>query len=196
MEEKINFQTQKKINDVKEAIKNGVNLKEIIKSKFGSLSKKENWLNKNSKFFSNEELTYLEHITPVEVVEEENHNQNKDISSSEEIINKSFEIVNFSNVEEIKTPQDKLNFLMNDDVIKVLFNLAKNNSLQKANIVELKLKLEELQKNYLEKPVFKNIRINPNLYNSFTSFCEENDLTIINCLTVAMAEFLTKYDIK
>ena len=69
--EVINIQTRKKIDEIKEDIKNGVLLKDIIKLKFGSHKKKNTWLEKNHEYFTSEELEHMEFkISEVEILEE------------------------------------------------------------------------------------------------------------------------------
>ena len=57
----MNYQTQRKINQIKEAIKNQIDLREIDKF-FHTLKKKQEFLDKNNSHFSEEQLKYLKYI--------------------------------------------------------------------------------------------------------------------------------------
>lgn len=57
----MNYQTQRKINQIKEAIKNQIDLREIDKF-FHTLKKKQEFLDKNNNYFSEEQLKYLKYI--------------------------------------------------------------------------------------------------------------------------------------
>lgn len=57
----MNYQTQRKINQIKEAIKNQIDLREIDKF-FHTLKKKQEFLDKNNSYFSEEQLKYLKYI--------------------------------------------------------------------------------------------------------------------------------------
>ena len=67
----MNFQTKRKINEIKELIKKETTLDEIIKSKFGTRKKKDTWLDVNHQHFTEAELKYLNHSFTPEFVEAE-----------------------------------------------------------------------------------------------------------------------------
>lgn len=79
----MNYQTELKIKNIKEAIKNKENLKEIDKKYFGSNKKKKDFFTKNKEYFTSDELIYLEfseagekeEVKPVENRELEENNQ-------------------------------------------------------------------------------------------------------------------------
>lgn len=56
----MNYQTEQKINNIKEAIKKGESLKEIDKKYFGSIKKKKDFFTKNKEHFTADELAFLE----------------------------------------------------------------------------------------------------------------------------------------
>ena len=59
--EKLNWQTESKIKNVKTAIKEKEDLKEIIKKYWGSKNKKDLWLDKFKDNFNSAELIYLDY---------------------------------------------------------------------------------------------------------------------------------------
>lgn len=59
--EKLNWQTESKIKNVKTAIKEKEDLKEIIKKYWGSKNKKDLWLEKFGDNFNTDELIYLDY---------------------------------------------------------------------------------------------------------------------------------------
>ena len=99
----------------------------------------------------------------------------------------------FKSFEEIKTPQDKINFLLNDKVLKALFFMTEGQAIRNEADATLKYSLENVKTKYSQNIKIKNIRINEDLYKHFTEFCEENKITIISALSCALEEFLEKY---
>lgn len=99
----------------------------------------------------------------------------------------------FKSFEEIKTPQDKINFLLNDKVLKALFFMTEGQAIKNEADATLKYSLENIKTKYSQNIKIKNIRINEDLYKHFTEFCEENKITIISALSCALEEFLEKY---
>lgn len=99
----------------------------------------------------------------------------------------------FKSFEEIKTPQDKVNFLLNDKVLKALFFMTEGQTIKNEADAALKLSLENVKSKYSKDIKIKNIRISNELYNHFTEFCNENQMTIISGLSCALEEFLEKY---
>ena len=99
----------------------------------------------------------------------------------------------FKSFEEIKTPQDKVNFLLNDKVLKALFFMTEGQTIKNEADATLKYRLENVKTKYFKNIKIKNIRINEELYNHFTEFCNKNQITIISALSCAIEEFLEKY---
>ena len=99
----------------------------------------------------------------------------------------------FKSFEEIKTPQDKINFLLNDKVLKALFFMTEGQAIKNEADATLKYSLENIKTKYSQNIKIKNIRINEDLYKHFTEFCEENKITIISALSCALEEFLEKH---
>lgn len=202
---RVNNQTKKKVEDIQNLIKAGEDLSSIVKAKFsGNYNKKDTWLDKNHHLFTDEELKYLQHTITPQVIEteeivEEVINNSKSASSNnsleETFTLSSFSsntLVNFEYFEDIKTPQDKLNFLFNDEVIKVLYSLTKGKVETKKEAL-LKVSLDNVKDKYNKDIKVKNIRISDELYKKFTAFCEKNKITIISGTTCAFEDFLNKY---
>lgn len=223
----MNIQTKKKIDEIKGMIKKKVKVEEIIKEKFVTIKKKDNWLDKNHEYFTEKELNYLNYAFSPEIVEAEEIIKTppkvikidetevteavvKDIKEPEEQEknpvpeekqitppnNIDFFLDNpkiFKSFEEIKTPQDKINFLLNDKVLKALFFMTEGQAIRNEADATLKYSLENVKAKYSQNIKIKNIRINEDLYKHFTEFCEENKITIISALSCALEEFLEKY---
>ena len=120
----MNYQTQNKIESIKEAIKNKENLKEIDKKFFNSSKKKEVFLNKNFKYFSKEELEYLNYSTTnktedVETVE------NREVDKTNELSNNQTDVV-------------ASNFFKDKDNLKALIEIVQKyrNKAEDAEIIE------------------------------------------------------------
>lgn len=88
----MNYQTQNKIESIKEAIKNKENLKEIDKKFFNSSKKKEVFLNKNFKYFSKEELEYLNYST-IDKIEDVETAENREVDKTNELSNNQTDVV-------------------------------------------------------------------------------------------------------
>ena len=99
----------------------------------------------------------------------------------------------FKSFEEIKTPQDKVNFLLNDKVLKALFFMTEGQTIKNEADATLKYNIENIKAKYSSDIKIKNIRISNELYNHFTEFCNKNQITIISALSCAIEEFLEKY---
>lgn len=106
----MNYQTELKINNLKEAIKNKENLKEIDKKFFNSSKKKEVFLTKNAEYFTTSELEYLNYsitdkVESVETVE------NREVEETNELSNNQTDVV-------------ASNFFKNKDNLKALIEIV------------------------------------------------------------------------
>ena len=226
----MNFQTQKKIEEIKELIKNGKPLDEITRTKFGTRKKKDIWLDKTHQSFTEEELKYLNHsftpefveaeeiivetpkpleveniaVSEVSVEEIQNNKSTEERQRTEEIVEEKPAQVSpfnfnldtqkvFKSFDELKTPQDKIQFLLTDKVLKALLFMTEGQSIVNEAEATLKFNLENVKNKYSKNIKIKNIRINEELYKEFTDFCENNKITIISALSCALEEFLEKY---
>lgn len=226
----MNFQTKRKINEIKELIQKETTLDEIIKTKFGTRKKKDTWLDVNHQHFTENELKYLNHsftaefveaeeileVTPkplevenievseVSVEENQDNKPTEERQGTEEFTEEKTAPVSpfnfsldtqkvFKSFDELKTPQDKLQFLLTDKVLKALLFMTEGQSIVNEAEATLKFNLENVKNKYSKNIKIKNIRINEELYKEFTDFCENNKITIISALSCALEEFLEKY---
>lgn len=195
----MNFQTKRKIEEIKEQIKNKVALNIIIKEKFGTTKKKDSWLDKNYNSFTSNEIKYLNYSFTPELIETEEINvleeEKKDILQNKTpAFNFDLSISKtFKSFEDLKTPQDRLSFLLNDKVLKALFFMTEGKNIKNEAEATLRYNLENTKNKYSKNIKIKNIRINEELYKEFTDFCENNKITIISALSCALEEFLDKY---
>ena len=213
------YQTERKINEIKELIKKETPLDEIIKAKFGTRKKKDTWLDINHQHFTEDELKFLNHsftlefvedeeilkVTPKPLVEENQDNKpTEERQGTEEFTEEKPAPVSpfnfsldtqkvFKSFDELKTPQDKLQFLLTDKVLKALLFMTEGQSIVNEAEATLKFNLENVKNKYSKNIKIKNIRINEELYKEFTDFCENNKITIISALSCALEEFLEKY---
>lgn len=174
----INYQTAKKIKNIKNDIGAGKEIKEIVKKYFtNSKNKLHKWLDNNQSHFSGEELAYLEYVINAgEVITEK-----EDITPEEErnlIATTNLTIANMSR-------KDRENFLLSDIVIEKLLNLL-NNSI-KENI-EIPKELRNLQDLKIQ-----NVRVSAAIYKEFSNLCKENNVTITDATNLMFTEFINKY---
>lgn len=88
----MNYQTELKIKNIKEAIKNNENLKEIDKKFFNSSKKKEVFLNKNCNYFTTSELEYLNYST-TEKIEAVETVENREVEENNKLYNNQTDVV-------------------------------------------------------------------------------------------------------
>lgn len=88
----MNYQTQNKIESIKEAIKNKENLKEIDKKFFNSSKKKDVFLNKNCNYFTSSELEYLNYST-TDKTEDVETIENREVEKTNELSNNQTDVV-------------------------------------------------------------------------------------------------------
>lgn len=179
--EKVNYQTQAKIDNIKKDIKDNVSLKDIKKKYFTqSKNKLDKWLSVNSKNFTGEELSYLEYVITGEDVMEE-------ITKVEE--NKIVEAFNYLPTTEniaLMSIADRQKFLVSNAVIEKLVNLLSNNS----NAEEIEIN-DEVRG--LKDIKGQNIRISESIYKEFTDICRRNNVTITSVINTIFYNFNQKH---
>ena len=82
----MNYQTELKIKNIKEAIKNKEVLKEIDKKYFGSNKKKKDFFTKNKEHFTADELVYLD-FSEDEKKEDVKTVENREVEETNELNN-------------------------------------------------------------------------------------------------------------
>lgn len=107
----MNYQTELKIKNIKEAIKNKEALKEIDKKFFNSSKKKEVFFNKNCNYFTSEELEYLNYSTTNKIEDVETV-KNIEVDKTNELSNNQTDVV-------------ASNFFKDKDNLKALIEIVK-----------------------------------------------------------------------
>lgn len=107
----MNYQTDLKIKNIKEAIKNKENLKEIDKKFFNSSKKKEVFLKKNKEYFTSDELVYLD-FSEDEKKEDVKTVENIEVAKTNELSNNQTDVV-------------ASNFFKDKDNLKALIEIVK-----------------------------------------------------------------------
>ena len=107
----MNYQTDLKIKNIKEAIKNKENLKEIDKKFFNSSKKKEVFLKKNKEYFTSDELVYLD-FSEDEKKEDVKTVENIEVDKTNELSNNQTDVV-------------ASNFFKDKDNLKALIEIVK-----------------------------------------------------------------------
>lgn len=192
----MNVLTQKKINAIKEKIKNKVELKEIIKVHFGgSRPRLEQWLKeKFSSDFTQDELDYLEYvIIPDDVKDEEvkpfKEVEKIEIEEVEEVPQNTIATIPTPNQIMMMSRKDRENFLLSNTVIEKLVDLLTNNvkTAEKDEIVIT----DEVRD--LKDLKIQNIRISEQIYKDFTNLCKKKGLTITSVINIMFLDFIKKH---
>lgn len=178
----MNYQTQNKINELKEMIKNKVDLKTIINEKFGlSPAKKNKWLGVNSEYFTDKELKYLDFQPIIETIEPEPEEEPKQNS-----LTNSFLVSNIGSL----SVQEKTNLILNSDFLDILQKMAND---YMAQSIQNKNDLVIPQEFFNLKDVsIKNCRISNKIYNDFTEYAKSKNITITALINYVLSDFLAK----
>lgn len=192
----MNVLTKKKINAIKEKIKNKVELKEIIRVHFGgSRPRLEQWLKeKFSSDFSQEELDYLEYvIIPVDVTDEEvkpfKEVEKIEIEEVEEVPQNTIATIPTINQISLMSRKDRENFLLSNTVIEKLVDLLTNN----VKIAEKEEIVIPDEVRDLKDLKIQNIRISEQIYKDFTNLCKKKGLTITSVINIMFLDFIKKH---
>lgn len=169
----LNRQTKKKIDEVKEMILNKIELKEIVKLKFNTTTKKNTWLKNNKKYFTPQELLYLEFIEVPELIEVEEENNQINVLS----------LATVDNIENL-TLNQRMSVLMSNETLKAIQSLMNS---QVEQTQETQIPLEYLRLNDIK---VKNCRISDSIYNELVKYCNRNNLTITSVLNYIIDSFL------
>lgn len=112
-------QTETKIKNIKNAIANGEDLKSIEKRFFNTITKKKEFLNRVYRYFSKEDLDYLQfEIEDITNITDSNIQENKDITNiTKSNINETNNITNItnSNTDEVNDITDITNNINNEN---------------------------------------------------------------------------------
>ena len=192
----MNVLTQKKINAIKEKIKNKVELKEIIKVHFGgSRPRLEQWLKeKFSSDFTQDELDYLEYvIIPDDITDEEvkpfKEVEKIEIEEVEEVPQNTIATIPTINQISLMSRKDRENFLLSNTVIEKLVDLLTNNvKIAEKNEIVITDEVRDLKDLKIQ-----NIRISEQIYKDFVSLCKKKGLTITSVINIMFLDFIKKH---
>lgn len=176
--EKLNHQTKKKIEEVKQLINDRIELRDIIKLKFNTANKKNNWLKDNKQYFTPQELLYLEFVETPELIEVEEIEEKRE--------EKQLPTISFSNISKIEklSTNERMALLLSDETLQALQSLINSQSVQNQ---ETQIPLEYLR---LTDIKVKNCRISDSIYNNLVEYCNKNNLTITSVLNYIIDTFL------
>lgn len=190
----MNILLKRKIDEIKEKIKDEVELKKIIKLHFGgSRPRLEKWLTVNSSNFTGEELNYLEYVITGEEVTDEEIKAIKEVAEVNEVeeIQEIQEItIPTMNQISLMSRKDRENFLLSNQVIEKLIDLLTNNNVKIAT--ENDIVIPDEVRN-LEDLKIQNIRISSQIYQEFTSICKKKGLTITSVINAMFLDFIKKH---
>lgn len=175
----MNYQTELKIKNIKEAIKNKENLKEIDKKYFNSSKKKEVFLSKNCNYFTSDELVYLD-FSEDEKKEEVKTVENREADKTNEPTNQLTEI--------------ESNFFKDTENLKALIEIVKkyrdNKDVEiiEAGVItipaEAKLKLDRNMA----------VKVNGELYDKIVEMSYKNKVGKGELVTYILWEFYKKHN--
>lgn len=196
----MNVLTKKKINAIKEKIKNKVELKEIIRIHFGgSRPRLEQWLKeKFSSDFTQDELDYLEYVIIPDDVKDEEVKAFKqaekigieEVEQVEEVQQNTITTIPSMNQISLMSRKDRENFLLSNAVIEKLVDLLTNNNLKIAEKDEIVI-TDEIRD--LKDLKIQNIRISEQIYKDFTNLCKKKGLTITSVINIMFLDFIKKH---
>lgn len=187
----MNILLKRKIDEIKEKIKDEVELKKIIKLHFGgSRPRLEKWLTVNSSNFTGEELNYLEYVITGEEVTDEEIKAIKEVEKVNEV-EEIQEITTIPAINQISlmSRKDRENFLLSNQVIEKLIDLLTNNNIKS---VSNDIVIPDEVRN-LEDLKIQNIRISSQIYQEFTSICKKKGLTITSVINAMFLDFINKH---
>lgn len=175
----MNYQTELKIKNIKEAIKNKENLKEIDKKYFGSNKKKKDFFTKNKEYFTSDELVYLEFSEDKEK-EEVKTVENKEIEETNELNN--------------QLTKSEASFFKDSDNIKALIEIVQKYRSRSENMeiiengiitipAEAKLKLDRNMA----------VKVNGELYDKIVEMAYKNKVGKGEFVTYILWKFLKEH---
>lgn len=176
--EKLNHQTRKKIEEVKQLIADRVELRDIIKLKFTTKNKKNTWLKENNQYFTPQELLYLDFSETPELIEVEEVEEKRE--------EKQLPSISFSNISKIEklSTNERMALLLSDETLQALQTLVNSQSIQNQ---DNQIPIEYLRLNDIK---VKNCRISDSIYNNLVEYCNKNNLTITSVLNYIIDTFL------
>ena len=179
----VNHQTQKKIEEVKDLIAKNTDIKDIIRLKFTSKKKKDDWLSKQHIHFTNSELEYLEYKEVVDILVEDLEEQQTTLP-----LNNNFLNVNIGTL----TNEEKTNLLLNNDTLAILQKIAQSYIMNTDTSKDIKINIDT--KYFKLKDIkIKNCRISDAIYSNFIEYAKTHDITITALLNYVLDDFIKKH---
>lgn len=182
--EKLNWQTESKIKNVKTAIKEKEDLKEIIKKYWGSKNKKDLWLEKFGNNFNADELIYLDYTVT---------NSTNSVSYSE--AQETNKITQLDKVETNLALPNEFNFFKDKDNLKALIEIVtkyKNNQdvqVIEAGKIDIPDEIKQIELN-------GNIAVKSNLqlYDKIKEMAYSNHIGIGQFITFILWDFYKRHN--
>lgn len=175
----LNWQSKNKIENIKSAIKDSQDLKEIIKKYWGSKNKKDLWLQKFQDNFNSAELTYLDYT------------ENTEANSVSDITNKITKLEQ----ENILALPNEFNFFKDKDNLKALIEIVtkyKNN--QDVQVIEAgKIDIPDEVKT-LELNGNIAVKSNLQLYDKIKEMAYNNHIGIGQFITFILWDFYKRHN--
>lgn len=186
--DELNYQTKGKIANIKTSVKNGEDLKEIVKKYFTkSTNKKNEWLEKFGSFLTDEELEYLDYK---EVVE---NKEKIEKSISQSVSDNSLTTKN----EEAPVLPNELNlYFKNEENIKTLIKIIENYKHKENQFVIVEDGFIEIPSEVLRIKNTGSISIKSNLeqYEEIKKLALKNSVPIANFINFIFWDFLKRYN--
>lgn len=175
----LNWQSKNKIENIKSAIKDNQDLKEIIKKYWGSKNKKDLWLQKFQDNFNSAELTYLDYT------------ENTETNSVSDITNQITKLEQ----ENILALPNEFNFFKDKDNLKVLIEIVtkyKNNQdvqVIEAGKIDIPDEVKQIELN-------GNIAVKSNLqlYDKIKEMAYNNHIGIGQFITFILWDFYKRHN--
>lgn len=170
----LNYQTEKKIKDLKERIKK----KEKIKTD----KKFYDWLEKYKDNFTEKQLNFLGYEPKIEILQEEIEIPKENKKETLEEPKQKFEVMDIKNL----SIEQRQAFLLSDDFFELILKRFSDN-LQNGKF--------EIPQKYLKMPDVKLIscRASEELYTNITKIARENGFSITSLLNYIFGEFIERY---
>ena len=176
----MNYQTELKIKNIKEAIKNKEILKEIDKKYFGSNKKKKDFFTKNKEHFTADELVYLD-FSEDEKKEDVKTVENRKVEETNELNN--------------QLTKSEASFFKDSDNIKALIEIVQKYRSRNENMeiiengiitipAEAKLKLDRNMA----------VKVNGELYDKIVEMSYKNKVGKGELVTYILWEFYKKHN--
>ena len=175
----LNWQSKNKIENIKSAIKDNQDLKEIIKKYWGSKNKKDLWLQKFQDNFNSAELTYLDYTENIET------------NSVSDITNQITKLEQ----ENILALPNEFNFFKDKDNLKALIEIVtkyKNNQdvqVIEAGKIDIPDEIKQIELN-------GNIAVKSNLqlYDKIKEMAYNNHIGIGQFITFILWDFYKRHN--